>query len=90
MDGLAAFGLKVPDEDAEKVRRLLNTYFLRDQKAYEETLEERDEGIKLRRFQSYRIMGLLKHLRLSEDPEYNRVIDELKETLNSTASDGSE
>lgn len=90
MDGLTAFGLKVPDEDAEQVRKLLNTYFLRDQKAYEETLEERDEEIKLRRFQSYRIMGLLKRLKLSDDPEYNRVIDELKEILSSAASEGSE
>lgn len=90
MDGLAAFGLKIPDEDAEQVRKLLNTYFLRDQKAYEETLEERDEEIKLRRFQSYRIMGLLKRLKLSDDPEYNRVIDELKEILSSAASEGSE
>lgn len=90
MDGLAAFGLTVLDENTEKVRRLLNTYFLRDQKAYEETLEQQREDVKLRRFQGYRIMGLLKRLKLSEDPEYNRVIGELRELLKPDASDGSE
>ncbi|MCW3990604.1 MAG: ArsR family transcriptional regulator [Candidatus Bathyarchaeota archaeon] len=90
MDGLHAFGLTVPDENTEKVRRLLNTYFLRDQKAYEETLEQQKENIKLRKFQGYRIMGLLKHLKLSEDPEYNVVVGELRELLKPDASDGSE
>ena len=90
MDGLEAFGISVPDENREKVRRLLNTYFLRDQKAYEEALEQKDEDIKLRRFHGFRIIGLLKHLKLSEDPEFNRVIGELRELLKPDASDGSE
>ena len=90
MDGLDAFGLAVSDENTEKVRRLLNTYFLREQKAYEETLEQQREDVKLRRFQSYRIMGLLRCLKLSEDPEYNMVVGELREFLKPDASDGSE
>jgi len=72
------------------VRRLLNTYFLRDQKAYEEALEQKDEDIKLRRFHGFRIIGLLQHLKLSEDPEFNRVIGELRELLKPDASDGRE
>ena len=90
MDGLEAFGLTVRDENTENVRRLLNTYFLRDQKAYEETLEQQREDVKLRRFRGYRVMGLLKRLKLSEDPEYNRVIGELRELLKPDTSDGSE
>ena len=90
MGDLEAFGISVSDENRDKVRRLLNTYFLRDQKAYEEALEQKDEDIKLRRFHGFRIMGLLKRLKLSEDPEHNRVIGELRELLKPDASDGSE
>jgi len=89
MDALEAFSISVPDENRGKVSRLLNTYFLRDQKAYEEALEQRDEAIKLRRYHGFRIIGLLKHLKLSDDPEFKRVIDELKEVLSSSSSDGS-
>jgi DNA-binding transcriptional ArsR family regulator len=90
MDGLEAFSISVPDENREEVRRLLNTYFLRDQKAYEEALEQKNEDIKLRRYQGFRMIDLLKHLKLSEDQEYNRVINKLKVILNSTTSDRSE
>ena len=60
MDGLEAFDLSVPEEDKERVCRLLNTYFLRDQKAFEEVLEQQNEDVELRRFQGYRVMSLLK------------------------------
>ena len=90
MDGLEAFNISVPDENRDEVRRLLNTYFLRDQKAYEEALEQKNEDIKLRMYQGFRMIDLLKHLKLSEDEEYNRVINKLKEILNSTTSDRSE
>ena len=90
MDGLEAFNISVPDENRDEVRRLLNTYFLRDQKAYEEALEQKNEDIKLRMYQGFRMIDLLKHLKLSEDQEYNRVINKLKEILNSTTSDRSE
>ena len=90
LDGLEAFDISVPEEDKEKVRRLLNTYFLRDQKAFEEVLEQQNEDVKLRRFQGYRVMRLLKLLKLSEDPEYNKVVSELGELLTPNASDRSE
>jgi DNA-binding transcriptional ArsR family regulator len=89
MDALEAFGITVPDEDRGKVSRLLSTYFLRDQKAYEEALEQRDEAIKLRRYHGFRIIGLLKQFKFSDDPEFKRVIDELKEVLSSSSIDGS-
>jgi len=87
MDGLEAFDISVPEEDEERVRRLLNTYFLRDQKAFEEVLEQQNEDVKLRRFQGYRVMRLLKLLKLSEDHEYNKVVSELGELLTPNASD---
>lgn len=87
MDGLEAFDISVPEEDEERVRRLLNTYFLRDQKAFEEVLEQQNEDVKLRRFQGYRVMRLLKLLKLSEDREYNKVVSELGELLTPNASD---
>ena len=87
LDGLEAFDISVPEEDKERVRRLLNTYFLRDQKAFEEVLEQQNEDVKLRRFQGYRVMRLLKLLKLSEDHEFNNVVRELGELLTPNASD---
>jgi DNA-binding transcriptional ArsR family regulator len=89
MDGLEAFDIRVPEEDKERVRRLLNTYFLRDQKAFEEVLEQRNQDVKQRRFQGYRVMGLLKRLKLLEDNEYNRILDELRNLLTIDTGEGS-
>ena len=89
MDGLEAFDIRVPEEDKERVRRLLNTYFLRDQKAFEEVLGQRNQDVKQRRFQGYRVMGLLKRLKLLDDNEYNRTLDELRNLLTIDTGEGS-
>lgn len=90
LDGLETFDIKIPEDKKETVRKLLNTYFLRDQKALEEALEQQKADIKTRRYQRYRIIGFLKQLKLYEDPEYVRVIGELRDLLSPTASKRSE
>jgi len=89
IDGFEAFDIYVPEEDKDGIRRLLNTYFLRDQKAFEEVLEQRNEDMKFRRFQGHRVIRLLKTLKLSADPEYNKVVSELRDLLIPHASERS-
>ena len=81
MDGLEYFGYSLPDEDKDEARRLINTFFLRDQKAFEETLELQRELSDTRRTHRYPIIRLLKQMTLSEDPEYAQVLNELKGIL---------
>lgn len=90
LDGLETFDIAIPEDKKETARQLLNTYFLRDQKALEETLEQQKTDIKTRRYHRYRIIGFLKQLKLYKDPEYVRVIGELRELLTPTASERSE
>lgn len=87
MDGLESFGLSLTEEDREKARRLISTFFLRDQKAFEETLEQRLEPLTPRRARNFQIVRLLKQIRLSEDPEYAKVVGELKELLRPSDAD---
>jgi DNA-binding transcriptional ArsR family regulator len=81
MDGLESFGYSLPDEDKDEARRLISTFFLRDQKAFEETLELQRELSKTKRTHRYPIIRLLKQITLSEDPEYAQVLSELKGIL---------
>jgi DNA-binding transcriptional ArsR family regulator len=90
LDALESFGYTISDGEEETARKLLNSFFLRDQKAYEETIEQRQKDVSHGRRRGWHTIKLLKTLNLSEDPEYNRVIDELKDILSSIASEGSE
>ena len=81
MDGLESFGISFPDEKMDEARKLISTFFLRDQKAFEETLELQQGPIKTKRPHRYPIIRLLKQITLSEDPEYVEVLRELKEIL---------
>jgi len=87
MDSLESFGLSLSEEDREKARRLISTFFLRDQKAFEETLEKQLETVTPRSTHNFQIIKLLKQIRLSEDPEYAYVISELKELLRPSEAD---
>jgi DNA-binding transcriptional ArsR family regulator len=81
MDGLESFGISLSDEKMDEARKLISTFFLRDQKAFEETLELQQEPIKTKRPHRYPIITLLKQITLSEDPEYVEVLKGLKEIL---------
>ena len=90
LDGLSAFNIHVAEADIETARRLLNTYFLRDQKAFEEALDLQSEDAELRSFHRFRVINLLKRLKLSEDQDYIRVLGELRELLMPDANERSE
>ncbi len=81
MDGLESFGITLSDEKKDEARKLIGAFFLRDQKAFEETLELQQELVDTRRSHRYPIIRLLKQIKLSEDPEYADVLSELKEIL---------
>ena len=91
LEGLDSFGITVPEEKREEVRSLMSTFFLRDQKAFEEALEQqRETGSQMRR-RTFPILRLLKQIKLAEDPEYAKVLRELGELLKpSEESDVSE
>jgi DNA-binding transcriptional ArsR family regulator len=90
LDGLSAFDIHVAEAEVETVRKLLNTYFLRDQKAFEEALDQQREDAELRSFQRFRVINLLKRLKLSEDQEYIGILGELRELLMPDANERSE
>lgn len=81
MDGLESFGISLPDEKKEEARKLISTFFLRDQKAFEETLELQQETGSMRKSHRYPIIRLLKQIRLSEDTEYAEILSKLREIL---------
>ena len=81
MDSLEAFGYKILDEDKDLARKLVNGFFLRDQKAYEEIAEMqvRDVGHKQRYGRN--TIKLLKMLNLSEDLEFIKILNELRDLV---------
>jgi len=85
MEGLSAFGIELSDEEQEHVRKLLTIFFLRDQKAFEETLEQQIIEESPRKSRMWETIRFLKQLRLSEDKEFNQVIGELKGILTPTS-----
>jgi DNA-binding transcriptional ArsR family regulator len=81
VEGLAQYDVIMPDDRKDEVRKLLNTYFIRDQKAFEETIEQRSETEGRRIYHNHRVESLLKHVKLSKDDEYAKAVKELNKIL---------
>ena len=78
MDALEAFGYIIKEEDKEQARKLVNGFFLRDQKAYEETIENQKREVGHKQRHGWNTIKLLKMLNLSEDPELLKILSELR------------
>jgi len=81
LEEMDAFGIDVPEFRREEVLRLLADYYLREQKALEESVERQVRQIKLERPVYTAMIRLLTHLKLAQDEEYRRLLDQLGSLL---------
>jgi len=81
LEGLGAFGIDVPHRSRERVLKLLEACYIREQKAFEEAIEQQVGPLNLERPVRAAIVRLLTHIRLSRDEEHARMIDELGRLL---------
>jgi len=81
LEGLEAFGIKVPEEKRERVKELLSLCFLREGKAFEESVEQQVEPVELQRPVQHAIVRLLTNIRLSQDREHSEAMEELRGLL---------
>lgn len=81
LDALNSFGYKISNKNLDKARKLMNSFFLRDQKAYEEVLEKQTEEIGHDRGHGWNTFRMLKMIRLSEDLTFPQILVELRELL---------
>lgn len=88
LEGLAQYGVVIPENREDEVRKLMNTYFIRDQKAFEETIENRYETEGRRIYHNHRVESMLKHVKLSEDEEYTKAVKGLNDILRLKTPDG--
>jgi len=85
MEALEAFGIDVPEGERDRALDLTRAFFLRDQKAFEETIEQQLKPASSGRWGHHRVVRLLTRIKLSEDPEYVRVVRDLRRLLKSSA-----
>ena len=81
LEGLEAFGVEVPPRYRERVLKLLEGCYVREQKAFEEVVEQQVGPMNLERPVRAAIVRLLTQVRLSQDEEHARMIGELGELL---------
>ena len=81
LEGFQAFGIEVPEEEREQVLELLDVCYVREQKAFEEAIEQQVNPIKLERPVHSAIVRLLTQISLSQDEEHAEKIDELGNLL---------
>ena len=77
LDALSSFGYKISEENIDKARKLMNAFFLRDQKAYEEVLGKQTKEVGHRRGHGWNTIKMLKMLNLSEDSTFPEILAEL-------------
>ena len=78
LEGLEAYGVQVPEGKEARVRELLEICYLREKKAFEESLEQK-RPIKISRNIGHSLVRILSHIRLSQDDEHRLALDELRE-----------
>lgn len=81
VDGLEAFDLHVPEGKEDRIKELIQTCYLREQKAFEESLEQRKKPVKLGRHASMSLVRIISHIKLAHDNEHKKAIEELQELL---------
>ncbi|MFQ6052712.1 MAG: ArsR/SmtB family transcription factor [Candidatus Bathyarchaeia archaeon] len=81
LEGLEAFGVEVPESERERVIELLEAYHTKEQKTFEEVVEQQVKPIALRGRTRAAIIRLLTRIKLSRDEEHARTVQELGELL---------
>lgn len=81
LEGLESFDVAVPDEERGRVLELLGDCYVREQKAFEEAIEQQAKPVKLEKPVHAAIIRLLTQLRLSRDEEHAKIIEELGRLL---------
>jgi len=86
LEGLEAFGVAVPEEERGRVLELLGACYIKEQKAFEEAIEQQDKPLKLEKPVRAAIIRLLTQLRLSRDEEHEKNIKDLERMLRSRST----
>jgi DNA-binding transcriptional ArsR family regulator len=87
MEGLDAYNIHVPQEQKEKVRDLLRVCYLREKKAYEERIMQRNQPLKHGGRVGRSLAYILSHIQLMKDPEHRAAIEELSQILDQFKED---
>ncbi len=85
MEGMKAYGVEVPEGERDRALKLMDTFFLEEQKAFEETVEQQVEPKTPERWHNRQVIQLLSRIKLADDKEHAKVVRELKGLLKPTA-----
>ena len=80
LEGLEAYGVHIPEGREARVRELLEICYLREKKAFEESLEQKGP-IKIGRNIGHSLVRILSYVRLSKDEEHKAALDELSDII---------
>lgn len=81
IEGLNAFGIDVPEDEKDKISELIGVCCLREQRAFEEAIEQQVESIKFEKPVYAAIIRLLTQIKLSQNRGHVNMIEELGKLL---------
>lgn len=88
LEALDSFDITFKPEDRERILKLLAECNLKEQKAFEETIEQQREPIKFEKPVQIGVVKLLTHLKIIRDSEYIKLLRELEELLHQKPAEG--
>ncbi len=81
MTGLRANNIVVQEDNQDDVRNLLKTCYMREKKAYEESVTQRTYSAAKSGYAARNIAHILSHMQLLKDPEYMKAIKKLTDVF---------
>ena len=82
IEGLGMYGVEIPAEVRPKVKQLLLRCHIYNKRAYEERILRKTNDKDIGRYAQRSIAHIVSHVQLLENPEYDKVIEELREIMN--------
>ncbi len=84
MEELSTFEINLRDADRDRVERLVEACYLKEQKAFEEAVERQVKPITVEKPVYMALVRLLTNIRLAQDEEHIAMIHELGELLSAS------
>ncbi len=82
VEGLGMYGVEIPSEERQRVKQLLLRCHIYNKRAYEERILRKTNDKDIGRYAQRSIAHIVSHVQLLDNPEYDKVIEELREIMN--------
>ncbi len=82
VEGLSVYAVELPDEVKPRVKQLLLRCHILNKRAYEERILRKTNDKEIGRYAQRSIAHIVSHVQLMDNPEYRKIIAELREIMN--------